>query len=88
MDNKNPPKKFIGVSAAICVVFFWSAWVVVSRLGVTNNLTVYDLAGFRYSIGGVITLPYIVWRRSWQGLTIPRMLILTMTAGIPYAILS
>lgn len=78
----------VGIAAAIFVVFFWSAWVVISRFGVTNSLTIYDLAGFRFGVGAVIALPYIVWRKTWQGLTIPRMLVLTVTAGIPYALLA
>ena len=69
------------------VVFFWSGWIVVSRLGVTNILTVYDIAGFRFSVGATVALPYIIWRRAWQGLTPGRVLVLTLTSGVPYALL-
>jgi drug/metabolite transporter (DMT)-like permease len=69
------------------VVFFWSGWIVVSRLGVTNILTVYDIAGFRFSVGAAVALPYIIWRQSWQGLTLLRVLVLTLTSGVPYALL-
>ena len=78
----------LGAAAAISVVLFWSGWIVVSRLGVTNNLTVYDMAGFRFIVGAAVVLPYIIWRRTWQGLTPIRVLVLTLTAGIPYALLS
>jgi drug/metabolite transporter (DMT)-like permease len=78
----------IGVAAAISVVLFWSGWIVVSRLGVTNSLTVYDIAGFRFCVGAAVALPYIIWRRTWQGLTPMRVLVLTLTAGVPYALLS
>jgi len=88
LDNYNPKNLIVGIAAAISVVFFWSAWVVISRFGVTNSLTIYDLAGFRFGVGAVIALPYIIWRKTWQGLTIPRMLVLTVTAGIPYALLA
>ena len=53
MENNNQSNTFLGAAAAICVVFFWSGWIVVSRLGVTNNLTVYDVTGLRFSIGAV-----------------------------------
>ena len=47
----------MGAIAAVCVVFFWSGWIGVSRLGVTNHLTVYDVTGLRFSIGAAVALP-------------------------------
>ncbi|CAB1060471.1 hypothetical protein D1BOALGB6SA_5237 [Olavius sp. associated proteobacterium Delta 1] len=88
MRNNSQNHLFLGAAAAISVVFFWSGWIVVSRLGVTNSLTVYDVAGFRFSVGAAVALPYIIWRRTWQGLTPIRVLALTLTAGVPYALLS
>ena len=88
MGNNHQNHMLIGVAAAISVVLFWSGWIVVSRLGVTNSLTVYDIAGFRFCVGAAVALPYIIWRRTWQGLTPMRVLVLTLTAGVPYALLS
>jgi drug/metabolite transporter (DMT)-like permease len=88
LKDKNPSHLFLGAIAAISVVLFWSGWIVVSRLGVTNTLTVYDIAGFRFAVGAAVTLPYIIWRRAWRGLTLWRVLVLTLTAGIPYALIS
>jgi drug/metabolite transporter (DMT)-like permease len=70
------------------VVFFWSGWIVISRLGVTHHLTVYDLTGLRHGIGAVVALPYIIWSRAWRGLTPLRTIILALTAGAPYALLA
>jgi drug/metabolite transporter (DMT)-like permease len=88
MKNNNPNHILLGAAAAISVVFFWSGWIVVSRLGVTNTLTVYDITGLRFAVGAAVVLPYIIWRRSWQGLTPLRVLVLTLTSGMPYALLS
>jgi uncharacterized membrane protein len=55
---------------------------------VTNRLTVYDVTGIRYGIGAVVALPYIIWSRAWRGLTAGRILVLTLTSGLPYALLS
>ena len=88
MGDNHQNHMLIGVAAAISVVLFWSGWIVVSRLGVTNSLTVYDIAGFRFCVGAAVALPYIIWRRTWQGLTPMRVLVLTLTAGVPYALLS
>ena len=78
----------LGSVTAICVVFFWSGWIVISRLGVTGHLTIFDLTGLRHGIGAVVALPYIIWSRAWRGLTPWRTLFLTLTAGAPYALLS
>ncbi|MBT8369196.1 MAG: DMT family transporter [Deltaproteobacteria bacterium] len=88
MRNNQQSNMLLGAAAAISVVVFWSGWIVVSRFGVTNSLTVYDMAGFRFSVGTAVALPYIIWRRTWQGLTPIRVLVLTLTAGMPYALLS
>ncbi len=39
----NPSRPLIGWLAALGVVFIWSGWVVVSRLGVIQTLTIYDM---------------------------------------------
>lgn len=70
------------------VVVFWTGWILVSRFGVTNSLTVYDVAGLRFSIGAAVVLPYVLWSRAWLGLTLGRVAFLTTTCGIPYALLS
>lgn len=88
MANNNQSSMLLGVAAAVCVVFFWSGWIVVSRIGVTNHLTVYDVTGLRFSIGTAVALPYIIWQRAWRGLTPKRILVLTLTSGVPYALLS
>jgi drug/metabolite transporter (DMT)-like permease len=78
----------LGSVTAICVVFFWSGWIVISRLGVTGHLTIYDLTALRHGVGAAVALPYIIWSRAWRGLTPLRTLILTLTAGAPYALLA
>jgi drug/metabolite transporter (DMT)-like permease len=88
LGNDNRSNIIWGGVAAICVVFFWSGWIVISRLGVTNHLTVYDVTGLRYVVGAAVALPYIIWSRAWRGLTPLRTFILTLTAGVPYALLA
>ena len=84
-DNKS--NRLLGTAAAVCVVLLWSGWIVVSRLGVTHHLTVYDLTGLRFGIGATVVLPYIIWRRPWRGMIPVRVLILSLTCGVPYALL-
>ena len=88
MGDDNRGSIILGAVAASCVVFFWAGWIVISRLGVTNHLTVYDITGLRHGIGAIVVLPYIIWSRAWRGLTPLRTFILTLTAGVPYALLA
>ncbi len=88
MESSERGSIILGSVTAICVVFFWSGWIVISRLGVTGHLTVFDLTVLRHGVGAVVALPYIIWSRAWRGLTPLRTLILTLTAGAPYALLS
>ena len=81
MRNDNRGSIILGSVTAICVVFFWSGWIVISRLGVTGHLTVYDLTGLRHGVGAVVALPYIIWSRAWRGLTPLRTFVLILTAG-------
>jgi drug/metabolite transporter (DMT)-like permease len=88
LENNNQGSAILGGISAVCVIAFWSGWIIISRFGVTNHLTVYDVTGLRYGIGAAVALPYIIWRRAWRGLTPLHTIILTLTAGVPYALLS
>jgi drug/metabolite transporter (DMT)-like permease len=88
LANSKRGSIILGGTAAFCVLLFWSGWIVVSRLGVTSQLTVYDITALRHGIGSAVALPYIIWSRAWRGLTPWRTLVLTLTAGVPYALLS
>ena len=58
--------------AAVCI---WGAFIVVSRLGVRTSLTPWDVAAIRFSVAGVLLLPYLrkrglaLDRLGWQGVT-------------------
>jgi len=81
-------KEIIGVAAALGVVCCWSGWIVVSRMGVTHTLTVYDVAGLRFAVGAMIVTPWVLRSRTWRGLTPSRVLVLNIGSGIPYAMLT
>ena len=59
---------FTGYIAAGLVVVVWSFWLVISRLGATSTLTIYDLAAMRYGVSGLISLPFVVWFKPWRGM--------------------
>ena len=67
----DPVRPLIGWLAAFGVVVIWSGWVVVSRLGVVQTLTIYDMTALRFLVAAVAVAPFL-WRhwprhlRWWQ----------------------
>ncbi len=58
--------------AAVCI---WGAFIVVSRLGVRTSLTPWDIVAIRFTVAGVLLLPYLAKRGlaldrlGWTGVT-------------------
>jgi drug/metabolite transporter (DMT)-like permease len=56
--------------AAVCI---WASFIVVSRLGVRTSLTPWDVAAIRFTVAGILLLPYLlrrgiaVGRLGWAG---------------------
>ena len=59
--------------AAVCI---WGAFIVVSRLGVRTSLTPWDVAAIRFTVAGVLLLPYLarrgmaIDRIGWSGVAV------------------
>ena len=75
----------VGVAAGITVMLLCAGMLVVSRFGATSSLTVYDMAGLRFGVAGVCTLPIILSMR-WPRLEIWKMLVIAATSGAPFAL--
>ena len=54
------------IAAGLVVV--WSFWLVISRLGATSRLTIFDLAAMRYGLSGLVSLPMVLWFKPWHGM--------------------
>ena len=52
--------------AAVCI---WGTFIVSSRLGARTSLTPWDVAAIRFSVAGVIFLPYL----AKKGLSLDRL---------------
>lgn len=75
----------LGVSAGVVVMLLFSGMLVVSRFGATSSLTVYDMAGLRFGVAGICTLP-IILRMRWPRLEPWKMLVVAATSGAPFAL--
>jgi drug/metabolite transporter (DMT)-like permease len=74
----------VGITCALCVLFIWSSWLVVSRYGVLSNLTIFDLAALRYGISGIIVLPIVLYYKPWKTISIFKIIILSILLGPIY----
>ncbi|MDA0784814.1 MAG: DMT family transporter [Proteobacteria bacterium] len=75
----------LGVGAGIAVMLLFAGMLVVSRFGATSSLTVYDMAGLRFGVAGVCTLP-IILRMRWPRLELWKVLVIAATSGSPFAL--
>ena len=54
------------IAAGLVVVCLF--WLVISRLGATSTLTIFDLAAMRYGLSGLVSLPMVLWFKPWHGM--------------------
>ena len=86
--SKTTQNFFMGLAAAIVVVFIWSGWLVISKVGVESKLTIYDIAALRYGISAIIAFPIVLYLKPWKDTPIHRIIVLAVLAGIPYVLLA
>ena len=65
----------------------WGAWPVVSRFGVQQSLTPYDITALRFGVAGLLLLP-LIWRRGLGGVGWIGALVLAAGAGVPYVLVT
>lgn len=83
----DPARPLIGWLAAFGVVVIWSGWVVVSRLGVEQTLTIYDMVALRFAVATVVVAPF-VWRHWPRKLLWWQVALISCGQGAPYLLLA
>lgn len=79
-------KKIIGFLSIFIVLFLWSHWIVLSRLGINHhNLMETDIVMLRYMLAGLIVSPFI-WKYFPRQLNIKQILVIAAGIGVPYAL--
>ncbi len=79
----------MGVAAALITTMIWASWLISVKMGVTSNLTTFDLALMRYAVPGLVFLPFLY--KSWaKVLNVPKILLvgIVIGAGLPFFFLS
>lgn len=75
----------IGLACGLSVTLIWSGWIVISRLGVQQTLTVYDITALRFGVAALVVLPFAFVDRAWRRRP-ALMAVIAVTAGAPYAL--
>ncbi len=80
-----PGPLWLGYALALFITCVWTGWIIISRHGVNQTLTIYDITALRWGVGGLAVLPFA---RRWGlgGLSIKQALILIVFFGPPYAL--
>jgi drug/metabolite transporter (DMT)-like permease len=83
----DPTRPLIGWLAAFGVVVIWSGWVVVSRLGVVQTLTIHDMVALRFTVATAVVAPF-VWRHWPRKLRWWQVALISCGQGAPYLLLA
>jgi len=81
MKNTKP------IIAGLAVVFIWSGWITLSRLGVHTQLQPSDITLLRYWTALLVVMPMAV-RYPWREHTLLQYLVIGLGVGFPYTMLS
>lgn len=76
-------RPLIGWLAACGVVVIWSGWIVVSRLGVVQTLTIYDMMVLRFLVASAVVAPF-AWRYWPRHLRWWQVVLISCGQGTPY----
>ena len=77
----------LGIASAVVIVFIWSGWLIVSKVGAESALTIFDIAGLRFGLSGLVSLPIVLYFKPWRGMPVHRMVVIAILAGVPYVLL-
>lgn len=78
-----------GVITGLLTAMLWGSWAVVSRIGVTGTLGIWDVCLLRYLGSAVVLLPWLLRRSTFSragimGVSWPAVAALALTGGLPY----
>lgn len=73
--------------AGLAVVFIWSGWITLSRLGVQTQLQPADITLLRYWTALLVVSPMVI-RYPWRQCSVWQYLVIGLGVGFPYTMLS
>lgn len=80
--------RMVGFAWAALTVMIFAGWFVVTRLGVTRQLRIWDIAALRFGVGRILLAPAVARRRSGlSARTWGEGLIFAALWGVPFVLL-
>lgn len=79
--------RLAGIACAIAVIFLYSGFTLVSKLGFASSLKMIDVAALRFSVAGMVMLP-ILLSYGLGGLRCRDVMALTFFGGLGFALLA
>lgn len=77
----------LAVFGAVGVVFIWSHWIIISRIGVHSKLSPIDISLLRFGTATILTAP--IWLKyDWSKVNFFRSICVALGTGFPYTLLS
>lgn len=84
VSSDSPRARWAGILCGLGSALIWGAFPVVTRLGITQQaLDAYDITFIRYTVAGLILLPYLL-RRGLMGLSWKAAALMVAGIGAPY----
>lgn len=85
--SSSSPRRALAIAGTLLMVFIWSGWIILSRVGVHSNLTPADITMLRLGTGALVTLPFAL-RYAWKKVTLWKVVIVSLGCGFPYTMFS
>jgi drug/metabolite transporter (DMT)-like permease len=81
-----------GLLTGLLTALLWGSWAVVSRIGVTGTLGIWDVCLLRYLATVLVLLPWLLRRTTFSregimGVRWPAVATLALTGGLPYMLM-
>ncbi len=96
MQDEKPAGRMLGTLCGLGAVCIWASFIIASRIGVRTDLSPWDVAAIRFTVAGVLLLPYLLRhglaldQLGWGGVAAivagcGAPLVLLVNAGLMYA---
>ena len=79
------PRLALGAAAAVAAMLIYGGQFVVSRWSMQRTLSPWDLAAVRFTVAGLLCLPFVL--RRGAGVSGGRLLVLAAAVGAPYTLI-
>lgn len=80
--------RFSGFAAGLGITFTWATWIVATRVGLKTEITVFDLFGLRLLVASLLVAPFLLYMKSWKGLSVKQYATLSILGGMPHCLLA